>query len=85
MSVTSAKSDFSLPSVALLLDVLLDALAADFFFAFEEHAHVDGQLAVAGLEQRFEGLHLHPELAFVVHGAASIDVLVALGGLAPSL
>jgi hypothetical protein len=31
------------------LDELLDALAAHFFFALEEHANVDGQLAAAAL------------------------------------
>jgi hypothetical protein len=36
---------------------------------------------MVGLEERFEGLHLHPELAFVVDGAAGIDVLVTFGGL----
>ena len=67
-----------LPGGGVLLDVLLDALAAHFFFALDEHADVDGQLAVAALEQRLEGLELHPELAFVVDGAARVDVLIAL-------
>src|SRR3974390_732581 len=62
------------------LHVVLDAFAADFFFALDEHADVDGQLAVAGLKQGFEGLELHPELAFVVNGAAGVDVVVALSG-----
>jgi hypothetical protein len=33
------------------------------------------------LHERFEGLELHPELAFVVDGAASVDIAVALGRL----
>ncbi len=33
------------------------------------------------LEQRLVGLHLHPELAFVVDRATRVDVLVALGRL----
>ena len=33
------------------------------------------------MHQRFEGLHFHPELAFIVDGAARIDVVVALGRL----
>ena len=65
----------------LLANVFGDRLAADFFFAFEDDLHVDGQLAAAGLQERFEGFHFHPELAFVVDGAAGVDVVVALGGL----
>ena len=67
--------------VLVLADVVGNGLAADFLFAFQDDAHVDRQLAVAGFHQRLEGLQLHPELAFVVHRAASIDVVVALGGL----
>ena len=55
--------------------------AANFFFALEQDANVDGQLAAAGLEQRLVGLHLHPELALVVDGAARVDIVVALGRL----
>ena len=87
VSVTSAKSALQLAGVGILLDVLFDAFAADFFFAFEEHANIDGQLAAAGLEQRLEGLQLHPELAFVVHRAARVDVLLrsvgSHGGVVP--
>jgi hypothetical protein len=31
--------------------------------------------------KRFERLHFHPELAFVVNGAAGVDVVVTLGRL----
>ena len=79
MSVTSAKSALQLAVVGVLLDELFDALAADFLFALKHHANIDRQLAAAGLEQRLEGLHLHPELALVVDRAARVDVLIALG------
>ena len=65
----------------MLADVFGDGFAANFFFAFEENAHIDRQLAIAGAEERFKCLHLHPQLALVVDGAARVDVLVALGGL----
>ena len=65
----------------LLDDVFVDGFAADFFFAFENHFHVDRQLAAAGLHEGFESFDFHPELAFVVDGAAGVDVVVALGGL----
>ena len=81
MSVTSAKSAFSLLRARVLLHERFDALAAHFFFAFDQHADVDGQLAVAGLEQRLKCLELHPELALVVDRAARVDVLIALGRL----
>src|ERR1035438_5979800 len=68
VSVTSAKSAFSLPELA-------------FFFALKDDAHIDGQLAVARLEQRLKSFELHPELALVVDGAARVNVLIALGGL----
>ena len=44
-----------------------------------------GSLPPLGLEQRLVGLHLHPELAFVIDRAARIDVVVALGRLGPIL
>ena len=65
----------------LLAHIFGDGLAADFFFPFEKNLHVDGQLAVASLHERFQRLYFHPELAFVVHRAAGVDVVVALGGL----
>ena len=40
-----------------------------------------GSLPPPALHERFEGLDLHPELAFVVDRAARIDIVVALGGL----
>jgi len=60
----------------LLDDVFVDRFAADFFFALENNFHIDGQLAATGLHERFEGFHFHPELAFVVNGAAGVDVVV---------
>ena len=71
--------------VGVLQDVFFDALAAHFFFALDQHADVDGQLAVATLEQRLKCFELHPELAFVVDGAAGVDVLIALARLGPIL
>ena len=65
----------------LLADIFGDRLAADFFFAFENHFHVDRQLAAAGLHEGLEGFDFHPELAFVVDGAAGIDVVIAFGRL----
>ena len=79
VSQTRAKSAFSL--AFCLTKVFGDGFAADFFFAFENDFHVDGQLAAAGLHEGFEGFDFHPELAFVVDGAAGVDVVVALGGL----
>ena len=72
---------FQLSGRRIGLNELFNALAAHFFFALKQHADIDGQLAAAGLKQRLVGLHLHPELALVVDGAARIDVLVALGRL----
>ena len=43
--------------------------------------HVNRQLAAAGLHEGFEGFDFHPELAFIVDGAAGVDVVVALGRL----
>jgi hypothetical protein len=57
-----------------------DAFATNFFFAFDDHAHIDGQLATRSLEQRLQRLNVHVHLAFVVHRAARVDVLVTLGG-----
>ncbi len=54
--------------------------AADFFFAFGDEADVDGECA-ALLEEGFEGLDVHPELALVVDGTAGVDVAVADCGL----
>ena len=65
----------------LLADIFGDRLSADFFFAFENYFHVYRQLAAAGLHERFESFDFHPELAFVVDGAAGIDVVIAFGRL----
>ena len=59
---------------------LFDEFAADLFFAFQQHADVDGQLSVFGHELG-EGLDLDPDLPFVVDGAAGIDVFIANGRL----
>ncbi len=61
-------------------DVGGNSLPSHFFFAFEEDADVERQLAVVG-EQRFESLDLRPDLALVVDGAAGVEIAVALGGL----
>ena len=39
------------PSVVALLRMYSHGFAADFFFAFEDDLHVDGQLAAVGLEE----------------------------------
>ena len=58
-----------------------DRFAANFFFAFDDELHIQRQLAVVALHQGFDGFDFHPELAFVVDCAASVNVVVALGGL----
>src|SRR5438876_877709 len=55
--------------------------AAHFVFALDDDFHIQRQLTVVRLHQRFKSLNLHPELAFIVHRAAGIDIVVALGGL----
>ena len=62
----------------LLADILGDGFATDLFFAFEDNFHVDRQFAVTRLHERFEGLHFHPELAFVVDCASRVNVVIAL-------
>ncbi len=78
VSETSAKSAFR--SAGLEATYFGNSLPADFFFAFEKHAHVQGQLAVGG-QQRLQRLDLRPHLALVVDRAARVEVAVALGGL----
>ncbi len=43
------------------------------------HAHIEGQAAVVGGEQRFQRLDVHVHLALVVDSAAGVKVAVALG------
>ena len=61
-------------------DVVGNSLPSHFFFAFEEDADIERERFVGG-EQGFEGFDLHPDLAFVVDGAAGVDIAVAFGGL----
>src|SRR4051812_48107156 len=65
----------------MCLDVLGNGFSANFFFTFENDLDIDGQLAIVRFEQRLEGLHLHPELTFVINRTASVDVVIALCGL----
>src|SRR5437016_10817908 len=54
----------------VLLDVVPEADAPDFFFPFDQDLYVDGKLAVYFL-QRFERFQVDMDLAFVVGGTAS--------------
>jgi hypothetical protein len=47
---------------------IFQIVAADFFFAFDEDGEVDGQAAV--LLPGGDGLHVGPDLAFVIDSAA---------------
>ncbi len=58
-----------------------NSLPSDLLVALEDDAHVDGQLAFVGGQERFQGFDLRPDLALVVTGAAAVDVAVALGRL----
>lgn len=51
-------------------------VAAVFFFAFDQHFDVDGELAVAG-DGAADGFHENQRLAFVVAGAAGEDIVAA--------
>ncbi len=61
----------------LLAHIFGNGLAADFFFALDDELHIQRQLAGVASHQGFDGFDLHPELAFVVHRAAGIDIVVA--------
>ena len=64
----------------ILLHVVPQAHAADFFFAFDQHLDVDGQLA-GGLVQRIERADVNVHLSFVVGGAAAEEIAAAHGRL----
>ena len=49
--------------------------AADLFFSFEDAFHIHGQGAT-GLQVGFEGLDVGEELAFVIGGAAAMEIVV---------
>ena len=50
--------------------------AADLLLALEHDAHVDRQRA-ARREQSLDRLHVHPQLALVVGGAAAVELVAA--------
>jgi hypothetical protein len=75
------EGEIGFQAIAVFADELRDGFTADFFFAFKDDADIQREFAVAALEEGLEGLDLHPELAFVVYGAAGVNVAVALGGL----
>src|SRR5437667_2474972 len=63
----------------LLANVFSNRFAAHFLFTLDDNFYIQRQLAAVRLHERFECFHLHPELAFVIDRAASIDVVIALG------
>src|SRR5579863_9917301 len=63
----------------ILLDVVPEADAADFFFAFDQDFYVDGKLAIHFLNG-FESFQMNVDLAFIIGGAAAEEVAVANGG-----
>src|SRR5579859_4135597 len=63
--------------LGVVLDVRLNGFAAGLFFTLDEHTDVDGKSAVAGAHERFEGLDDAVHLAFIVYGAARVDIVVA--------
>ena len=69
-----------LQPLAVLLHEIPQVDAADFFFAFDHHLHVDGQLPVR-LLQRFQRLDVDVHLSLVVGRAAAEKIAVAHGGL----
>src|SRR6185369_4645508 len=75
------QGEIRLQPLWILLYEFLNSFAAYFFFAFIDDSNIDWQLAAIRLEERFEGLYLHPKLALIVDGAARIEVVIALGRL----
>ena len=61
-------------------DVVGNSLPADFFFAFEDDAHVERQRLLAASSDS-SALTCAHDLALVVDGAAGVEVAVALGRL----
>ena len=59
---------------------LFDVLAAHFLLAFDEEFDVDGELAI-GLEKSLDRFEQQVGLAFIVHGAAGVNIVVADCGL----
>src|SRR5205085_5376854 len=62
----------------LLTNVLRDRLTTNFFLTFDDELDVQRQLAIVPFHQGFDSFDFHPELAFVVHGSAGIDIVVTL-------
>jgi hypothetical protein len=62
----------------IFLDVVPEANAADFLFAFDEDFDVDGEISVE-IVDGLKGFEVDVNLAFVVGSAASVDVAVADG------
>jgi hypothetical protein len=73
----------------MLQHVRLDRLAAALLLSLDEHPHINGQRTLAGVHQGFECFDQRVHLAFVVHRAAGIEILVAdlrlEGGAGPQL
>ena len=59
-----------------LFEEAIEVVAADFFLAFDDKLHVDGELLLR-LEPGFDGLDVGEHLAFVVRRAAGVDLAVA--------
>ena len=54
---------------------------ADFFFAFEEEGDVAGEFVIGVVVLKgTDGFEYERDLAFVVAGAAGVDVAIADGG-----
>ena len=60
----------------VVLDVIPKADTANLLFAFDEHLDVDGEFSVQ-LMKRFKGFQVDVHLAFVVGGAAAIEITIA--------
>jgi hypothetical protein len=58
-----------------------NSLSANFLFAFENDADVEGQLAIVGGKERLKSLDVGIDLALVVTAATGVEIAVALGGL----
>ena len=74
VSLMTATSQASCSAVRF--EEIVEVVAADFFFAFDDELHVDGQPAVR-LQPGFDRFDVREHLPFVVGRAAGVDVAVA--------
>src|SRR5579875_2195887 len=70
-----------LEPLGIFLNECGDLLAADLFFALQQDANIDGQLAAGSSQEGFKSFDVHVHLALVINGAARVKIAVAFGGL----